>query len=105
MTQDNTVIFPKIQKYTGNVSSEMSEEDVAELTFHYAKQIANAFQNHGIPTDGFFLQDMEFAHNVLIATVMRANGKHHPLQELIDDLMEPDDDEDYDEDEDSEEGC
>lgn len=90
-------IFPKIQKYTGVVSADMTDEECMEFTFHYAKQVASALQNHGVPTEGFFVQDMEFMQSVLVSTVMRAYGKHHPLQEMIDDLMEPEDDEQKDE--------
>lgn len=91
----NLSIFPLIKKYDDGTSEIKSgfdkptpETEVQRIAFHYTEQLAHHFKNHGFPDTGFFYQDMDFLNELLESILLRSVGKHHPMQDLVDEIME-----------------
>ncbi len=89
----NLSIFPLIKKYDDGSGSKINlektpETEVQRIAFHYTEQLIHHFKNHGFPDTGFFYQDIDFLNEIVESILLRAAGKHHPLQDLIDEITE-----------------
>lgn len=88
-------IFPLLKKYddgTGENKSPLEkitpETEVQRIAFHYTEQLVHHFKNHGFPDSGFFYQDIDFLNELVESILLRSVGKHHQMQDLVDEIME-----------------
>jgi hypothetical protein len=93
MTKNNLNVFPLIKKF--NMSEDVRtnpdkvpENEIQELALHYTDQLAQHFINHGFSDSGFFYQDMDFLNDLVESILLRAMGKHHDMQDLVDNVMQ-----------------
>lgn len=88
-------IFPLIKKYDDGTGETKSwhekvspETEVQRIAMHYTEQLIHHFRNHGFSDKGFFYQDIDFLNELLESILLRSVGKHHQMQDLVDEIME-----------------
>jgi hypothetical protein len=89
----NLNIFPLVKKFSAEDNQKIDldknpETEIQKIAFHYTEQLSYHFINRGFPDTGFFYKDMDFLNELLESILLRAAGKHHQMQDLIDEIMD-----------------
>lgn len=87
MNMNNLVIFPKFKKPEKTELED--QQDIELISRHYAVQFWEALQNHGIVPNASTVDDLEFLAGTMAAIMMRTLGKHHTIQDIMDDSYIP----------------
>lgn len=88
-------VFPIIKKFNTERGDKIDVDldkvpvsEIQEMSIHYTEQLIHHFKNHGFSDQGFFFKDIDFLNEVMECILMRAVGRHHYMQDLIDDVYE-----------------
>jgi hypothetical protein len=96
---NNVLIYPKFKKT--DLKEIVSDADMDSVANHYTVQFMKAMENHGINADPAFYKDLTFLREMVKAILLRTQGKHHSIQDFMDDAyideMPFDEDADYNE--------
>jgi len=88
------VIYPLLKKSNVKLPEnieETTQEDIDRISDHLTKQLIHNLVNHKLQTNIKFFHDLQFIGEVVRSSMMRNLGMYHPLQDLIDDIVEGDD--------------
>ena len=96
---DNVLLYPIIKKLNKkielNADNEPDIDELEEVSNHLTNQIIQQLQNHDIVIDKAFLVDMGMVKEMILSSIQRTLGIHHPLQDYTDEVMSFELDEDF----------
>lgn len=86
----NVIIYPLLKKKDLNVEDidSVKEEQIAEISEHFTKQLVHQFKNLGIPESQTYYNDIVFLSEVIKAVMYRPFHKYHFFQDVIDEVNE-----------------
>lgn len=96
MSAEPILIFPLLKKSKVKLPENIEEtkvEDISKITTHLTNQINLQLKNHNFKMNQKMQQDIQFAGELLRSAMMRNVGKHHPLQDFIDEVIDGSEDE------------
>lgn len=84
--KSNVVKFPDI-KYIKENELSTDEEINGFVEAHISPLIVNLIQK-GVAVDSSTMEEFSVAHSIMIAVVCKALDKPHPLQEVVEQILE-----------------
>jgi len=85
MNNEKLIIYPKFKKLPKNEIS--TDNDIEDVSFHYAQQFLIAMNNLNLKIDPVFLKDLDYLQEMMKSMIMRTMGKHHSIQDWMDDVF------------------